>query len=199
MKKDLSPKERRKIPRQPVPERDPSERAHTFDEVSLGYSPQMARLEALRCLQCKKPKCVLGCPVRVMIPDFIKHIADGDYLGAARIIKESNALPAVTGRVCPQEDQCEKHCVIGLKGEPVAIGKLERFAADYERLHGERNTPEIATATGRKVGIVGAGPSGLTAAGELAKLGHQVVVFFSWQRINALQKEANGHRSIKHS
>ncbi len=177
MENEPTKAERLKIPRQPVPEQSPEVRRKNFEEVSLGYSPQMARLEALRCLQCKKPKCVLGCPVRVVIPEFIQHIADGEFLEAARVIKESNALPAVTGRVCPQEDQCEKHCVIGLKGEPVAIGKLERFAADYEREHGPSSKVEKDPPTGRRIGIVGAGPSGLTAAKDLARWGHDVVVF----------------------
>jgi glutamate synthase (NADPH/NADH) small chain len=169
--------ERRKIPRQRMPEQDPQTRRKNFDEVNLGYTPQMARLEALRCLQCKKPKCVLGCPVRVVIPEFIKHIADGEFMQAAEVIKQANALPAVTGRVCPQEDQCEKHCVIGLKGEPVAIGKLERFAADYERAHRTDEPPEKEPPTSRKIAIVGAGPAGLTAARDLARWGHEVVVF----------------------
>ncbi len=175
MKKDS--KKRNKIPRQSAPERDPEERRKDFEEVSLGYTPAMARLEASRCLQCKKPKCVMGCPVRVFIPEFIRRIAEGDFLGAAEKIKETNALPAVTGRVCPQEDQCEKHCVIGLKGEPVAIGKLERFAADYERNQGKREIPEPAPPTGRKIAIIGAGPAGLAAAGDLARQGHEVVIF----------------------
>lgn len=166
-----------KIPRQPAPEQAPEVRRKNFQEVSLGYTPQMARLEALRCLQCKKPKCVLGCPVRVVIPEFIKLIAEGDFLAAARKIKEDNSLPAVTGRVCPQEDQCEKYCVTGLKGEPVAIGKLERFVADYERQQGVIEKFDPPPPTGKKIAIVGAGPAGLTAAGVLAKRGHEVVVF----------------------
>lgn len=166
-----------KIPRTPVPEQNPEERRKNFQEVSLGYTPAMAQLEASRCIQCKKPKCVLGCPVRVAIPDFIKQVAEGNFLEAARIIKESNPLPAVTGRVCPQEDQCEKHCVIGIKGEPLAIGKLERFVADYERTHQKVKTLKTEPSTGKKNAIIGAGPAGLAAAGELAKLGHEVVIF----------------------
>lgn len=166
-----------KQPRQKEPELAPEVRKHSFQEVALGYTPEMARLEASRCLQCKKPKCVLGCPVRVMIPEFIRQIAEGNFLEAARIIKEQNPLPAVTGRVCPQEDQCEKHCVIGLKGEPIAIGKLEKFAADYERTHGRVQRVHVAPPTGKKVAIIGAGPAGLAAAGELARLGHEVVIF----------------------
>ncbi len=166
-----------KIPRTPAPEQDPEERSHNFQEVSLGYTPAMAQLEASRCLLCKKPKCVLGCPVHVAIPDFIKLVSEGDFLGAAQKVKEANSLPAVTGRVCPQEDQCEKHCVVGLKGEPIAIGKLERFVADYERIHGKETQEEIAPPTGRKVAIIGAGPAGLSAAADLAKLGHEIVIF----------------------
>jgi glutamate synthase (NADPH) small chain len=166
-----------KRPRTLAPEQSPEERKKNFKEVSLGYSPAMAQLEASRCIQCKKPKCVIGCPVRVAIPDFIKQVAEGDFLEAARIIKESNALPAVTGRVCPQEDQCEKHCVIGIKGEPLAIGKLERFVADYERLHREAEVVEVEPSTGKKIAIIGAGPAGLAAAGDLAKWGHEVVIF----------------------
>jgi glutamate synthase (NADPH/NADH) small chain len=171
------PPKGKKIPRQPVPERPPEIRKKNFSEVTLGYTPAMAQLEASRCIQCKKPKCVLGCPVRVMIPQFIKLIAEGNFAEAARKIKESNSLPAVTGRVCPQEDQCEKYCVLGLKGEPVAIGKLEQFAADYERLHEKISIPEPSPPTGKKIAIIGAGPAGLTAAGDLAKLGHEVVIF----------------------
>ena len=167
----------KKIPRQPVPEQLPEARSKSFDEVSYGYTPVMAKLEASRCLQCKKPKCVMGCPVHVAIPEFIKLIAAGDFIAAARKIKETNSLPAVTGRVCPQEDQCEKYCVLGLKNEPVAIGQLERFAADYERREGKIEIPELAPSTGKKIAIIGAGPAGLTTAGDLAKLGHEVVIF----------------------
>ena len=174
MKKGLP---KNKTPRTPAPERSANERKKDFKEVSLGYSPAMAQLEASRCIQCKKPKCVLGCPVRVAIPEFIQQVAKGDFLEAARIVKESNALPAITGRVCPQEDQCEKHCIIGIKGEPLAIGKLERFVADYERLHQNLETIETAPSTGKKIAIVGAGPAGLAAAGDLAKWGHEVVIF----------------------
>lgn len=170
-------KQRNKTPRTQAPEQNPEERKKNFQEVSLGYSPAMAQLEASRCIQCKKPKCVIGCPVRVAIPDFIKQVAEGDFLAAAHIVKKSNALPAVTGRVCPQEDQCEKHCVIGIKGEPLAIGKLERFVADYERLHQDLEPIEISPPSGKKIAIIGAGPAGLAAAGDLAKWGHEVVIF----------------------
>jgi glutamate synthase (NADPH) small chain len=176
MDKKTQPKGNKR-PRTPAPEQNPEERKKNFKEVSLGYSPAMAQLEASRCIQCKKPKCVIGCPVRVAIPDFIKQVAAGDFLEAARIVKESNALPGVTGRVCPQEDQCEKHCVIGIKGEPLAIGKLERFVADYEQGHRNLELIEKAPSTGKKIAIIGAGPAGLAAAGDLAKWGHEVVIF----------------------
>jgi len=166
-----------KIPRQPMPEQAPAERVRNFKEVPLGYSDETARLEASRCLQCKRPTCVDGCPVRIDIPGFIRAIGDGEFLESIRVIKLTNSLPAVCGRVCPQEEQCEKLCVLAKKGESVAIGKLERFAADYER---ERErlviTPPVEKKNGR-VAIVGSGPAGLTAAGELAKMGYHVTVF----------------------
>ena len=137
-----------KIPRQAMPEQDPGERIRNFEEVPRGHAPETAILEAKRCIQCKKPGCVEGCPVDVQIPKFIKQIAEGDFLGAARTLKETNSLPAVCGRVCPQEDQCEKTCILGKKGEPVAIGRLERFAADYERNGGAVAIPEIAPSNG---------------------------------------------------
>ena len=166
-----------KIPRQAMPEQDPGERIRNFEEVPRGYAPETAILEAKRCIQCKKPGCVEGCPVEVQIPKFIKQIAEGDFLGAARTLKETNSLPAVCGRVCPQEDQCEKTCILGKKGEPVAIGRLERFAADYERNGGAVAIPEIAPSNGKKVAVIGAGPSGLTIAGDLVKLGYDITVF----------------------
>ncbi|MBW1645180.1 MAG: NADPH-dependent glutamate synthase [Deltaproteobacteria bacterium] len=173
----MSADKKQKIPRQPMPEQEPKVRARNFDEVPFGYSPETAMLEASRCLQCKKPKCVEGCPVNVKIPEFIGLIAEGDFVGAARKLKETNALPAVCGRVCPQETQCEAKCVVGKKGEPVAIGRLERFAADYERDHDAVTKPAMAPSTGKKVAIVGSGPAGLTCAGDLIKLGHEVTVF----------------------
>jgi glutamate synthase (NADPH) small chain len=165
-----------RIPRQPMPEQDPRARATNFNEVALGYSARTARLEASRCLQCKNPQCVKGCPVGVDIPGFLKHIAEGQFDQAAARLKETNALPAICGRVCPQETQCEARCVLGRKHEPVAVGRLERFAADYEREHGAISLPRQSTPTGKRVAVVGSGPAGLTCAAELAKLGHQVVV-----------------------
>jgi glutamate synthase (NADPH) small chain len=172
------PKEKKeKIPRQQMPEQDPQKRVGNFGEVPLGYSPETAIAEAKRCIQCKKPGCISGCPVDVKIPEFIKDIAQGDFIAAAHKLKETNALPAVCGRVCPQEDQCEKHCILGKKGEPVAIGRLERFAADFERASGNVEIPPAVKPNGRKVAIAGAGPSGLTIAGDLVKLGYDVTVF----------------------
>ena len=174
--KETKPK-KEKIPRQKMPEQKPEVRARNFEEVPFGYSPELAQLEANRCIQCKKPKCMTGCPVNVRIPEFIKLIRDGDFLAAARKIKEDNSLPAVCGRVCPQEEQCEAVCILAKKGASVAIGNLERFAADYERAHGGFQIPEIPPPTGKKIAIVGSGPSGLTAAGMLAREGHKVTVF----------------------
>lgn len=159
----------------PIAEQEPEVRAKNFDEVTLGYSLEKAVREAMRCLNCKNKPCMKGCPVGVRIPEFIAKVAEGDLASAYDIIKTTNSLPAVCGRVCPQENQCEGKCVRGIKGEPVAIGRLERFVADYMR----GNEPEIKLPepNGHKVAIVGAGPSGLTAAGDLAKLGYEVTVF----------------------
>lgn len=161
----------------PMREQDPKKRGKNFEEVPHGYSEEEAIKEAKRCLQCKKPPCVSGCPVHVKIPEFIKLIAEGDFAAAARKLKETNALPAVCGRVCPQETQCEIKCVLGKKGEPIAIGNLERFAADWERDNAEIIIPKIKPKNGKKIGVVGSGPSGLTLAGELAKEGFDVTVF----------------------
>jgi glutamate synthase (NADPH/NADH) small chain len=166
-----------KIPRQPMPEQDPKKRSKNFDEVPYGYTPELAQKEASRCLQCKKPKCIEGCPVGVKIPEFINLITEGDFIGAAKKLKEDNSLPAVCGRVCPQESQCESFCVLGKKDEPVAVGRLERFAADYERGKGTVDLPQLPPPTGKKVAVVGSGPAGLTLAGDLVKYGHQVTVF----------------------
>jgi glutamate synthase (NADPH/NADH) small chain len=165
-----------KTPRQAMPEQDPRKRIYNFDEVALGYAPETALAEASRCLGCKKPRCVEGCPVAVDIPGFIGLVQAGDFAAAARKIKETNALPAICGRVCPQESQCEVKCVLAHKGDPVAIGRLERFVADYEREQGLVEAPAAAPPTGRKVAIVGSGPAGLAAAADLARAGHQVAV-----------------------
>ncbi len=170
-----------KIPRQAMPEQAPEDRARNFDEVPYGYTEELAVLEASRCLKCKKPRCVEGCPVKVDIPAFIALVEQGEFIEAALKVKEQNALPAVCGRVCPQEEQCEKLCVLGVKGEPVAIGRLERFVADYERNSGNIKIPKIAAKTGKRVVVVGAGPAGLTVAGDLIRLGHEVTVFEALQ------------------
>ncbi len=161
----------------PMPKQDHRARIYNFNEVALGYTKEMAKEEALRCLQCKKAFCVDGCPVEIDIPAFIKLIQDGDFLGAVRKVKEKNSLPGICGRVCPQEEQCEIECILSKKGEPIAIGRLERFVADYEIQQGEIRAPAIPDRTGHGVAVVGAGPAGLTVAGELAKLGHDVTIF----------------------
>ena len=160
----------------PVREQDPKVRATNFEEVCLGYNEEEAREEASRCIQCKNPKCVKGCPVSINIPGFIKEVEEGNIEEAAKVIALSSALPAVCGRVCPQESQCEGQCIRGIKGEPVSIGKLERFVADWSREHGI--VPEAPEKTnGKKVAVIGSGPSGLTCAGDLAKLGYEVTIF----------------------
>ncbi|OYD14920.1 glutamate synthase (NADPH), homotetrameric [candidate division WOR-3 bacterium JGI_Cruoil_03_44_89] len=160
-------------------EQPPKERIKNFNEVPYGYSPEEAIEEAKRCLGCKKRPCVEGCPVEIDIPGFIKAIAEGDFRKAIKIMKGNNALPAICGRVCPQEEQCEKCCIVGKikNSEPVAIGRLERFIADWEAEQGKLEIPPRPTPTGKKVAVVGAGPAGLTVAGDLAKLGHEVVIF----------------------
>jgi glutamate synthase (NADPH/NADH) small chain len=170
-----------KIPRQPMPEQEPKVRAKNFDEVPFGYSPEIAMREASRCIQCKNPGCMAGCPVEIDIPAFINRVKEGDFKGAIAKIKEKNALPAVCGRVCPQEVQCENNCILGKKGEPVAIGRLERFCADWERAQGEVSIPEKEASTGKRVAVVGSGPSGLTVAGDLILKGHDVTVFEAFQ------------------
>ena len=167
---NMSPK------KNPMPTQEPSVRAHNFSEVALGYTEQMAIDEALRCLNCKNMPCVSGCPVNIHIPEFIGKIKEGDFEGAYQIISKSSSLPAVCGRVCPQETQCESKCVRGIKGESVGIGRLERFVADWHNAHSDK-APECAEKNGHKVAIVGSGPSGLTCAGDLARLGYEVTVF----------------------
>ena len=173
----ISAKERMAITRQTMPAQDPQERAHNFNEVNLGLPEQLALLEARRCLQCKVAKCINGCPVMVNIPRFINFLVEGNLRAAAESLLGDNALPAVTGRVCPQETQCEEQCIRGLKGTPVAIGYLERFVADWARQQAEGIATEQAAPTGKRVAIVGSGPAGLTAAGELVKYGHSVTIY----------------------
>jgi glutamate synthase (NADPH/NADH) small chain len=172
----------KKNPRVAMPEQEPSVRARNFLEVPTGYTVKMAQEEAARCLQCKKPGCVAGCPVGVDIPGFIDLIAEGDMTGAIRNLWSKNALPAVCGRVCPQEVQCEGLCIVGRKGEPVAIGNLERFAADYERENGSGELPPKSEPTGKKIAVVGSGPSGLTVAGDLIVKGHDVTIFEAFHK-----------------
>ena len=169
--KKISPK------KTPIPEQDPLVRKTNFGEVALGYTPELAQQEAARCLQCKDPKCVTGCPMSVPIPRFIKAVREGDLAGAIEIVKEANLMPAVCGRVCPQENQCEKFCTLAKKMDPVGIGRLERFVADQEMKNGGTKTPVMAPSTGRKVAVVGSGPSGLTCAYDLARQGHAVTIF----------------------
>ncbi len=166
-----------KIPRQEMPKQKPEERIKNFNEVALGYTEENALKEASRCLQCPKPFCVDGCPVNIDIPAFIKLIKEQKYIEAVKKIKEDNALPAICGRVCPQEEQCEKKCVLGLKGEPVAIGRLERFVADYEAEKGVIDIPKIEKENNIKVAIVGSGPGGLTCAADLRRMGYSVTIF----------------------
>jgi len=162
--------------RQKMPEQDPKQRAKNFNEVALGFSKEQAIEEAKRCIQCKKPKCVEGCPVEVKIPGFIKYVANGDFDSAIKEIKTDNALPSICGRVCPQETQCESSCILSKKGASVSIGRLERFVSDHERKKGV-DIPEKPSSTGKKVAIVGSGPAGLTAAADLARMGHSVTIF----------------------
>ncbi|MDR1492692.1 MAG: NADPH-dependent glutamate synthase [Planctomycetaceae bacterium] len=168
--------------RTPMPEQPPKIRARNFLEVPLGYTPEMARQEAARCIGCKKPLCVTGCPVNVNIPAFLKLIADGEFAAAARKIKETNALPAVCGRVCPQESQCESKCILGKKFEPVAIGRCERFAADFERANPLVEKSQILSKNGKKIAVIGAGPSGITVAGDLILLGYEVTIFEAFHK-----------------
>ncbi len=163
--------------REPMPKQEPKLRVQNFDEVALGYSKESAVREASRCLACKKSPCIAGCPVDIDIPAFIDLVRHGDFIGAIHKIKEKNSLPAICGRVCPQEEQCEKVCVLSKKGQPIAIGRLERFVADYEFKEGDVRVPSIPAPTGKKVAVIGAGPAGLSAASDLAKMGHKVTVF----------------------
>jgi glutamate synthase (NADPH/NADH) small chain len=160
-----------------MPNQDARQRINNFDEVAIGYDEEQALVEASRCLDCKKPLCVEGCPVDINIPLFIKFIKEKDYAKAVQTIKEKNNLPAICGRVCPQENQCEKRCVLGKKYQPVAIGGLERFVADWEMKHSADTRPVVLPPSGKKVAIIGSGPAGLTAAADLARLGHQVTIF----------------------
>lgn len=170
-----------RIPRVPVREQDPKVRATNFEEVCYGYNAEEAQLEATRCLSCKNPRCVSACPVNIQIPSFISKVVEGDFAGAASVIAQDSSLPAICGRVCPQETQCEGSCILGVKGEPVAIGKLERFVADWSRENGGVKT-EVAQPNGHKVAVIGSGPAGLACASDLAKLGYDVTIFEALHR-----------------
>ena len=165
----------------PIPEQDAKVRATNFEEVTLGYTEEMAIEEAKRCLNCKNPLCRSGCPVSVRIPEFIEKVAEGDFEGAYEVITSTNLLPAVCGRVCPQEKQCESKCIRGIKGESVGIGALERFVADYHRTH-KKEAASLPASNGHKVAVVGSGPSGLTCAGSLAKEGYDVTVYEAFHK-----------------
>jgi len=183
MAEGTSPKEKKeKKNRVRMPEQDPQVRARNFLEVPTGYTPEMAKEEAARCLQCKNPGCVDGCPVGIDIPGFIKLAKEGDFTQSIRNVWTQNSLPAICGRVCPQETQCEGKCILAKKGEPVAIGNLERFVADWERAHGSGALPPKAAPTGKRVAVVGAGPAGLTVAGDLIQKGHEVTVFEAFHK-----------------
>jgi glutamate synthase (NADPH/NADH) small chain len=175
----MAERERKKLDlnRREMPKQAPEVRCHNFTEVALGYQIETAVEEAKRCLQCKKPKCMPKCPVEIEIPRFIKCIAERDFAAGIRILKQRNVLPAVCGRVCPQEEQCEGGCILEKKGGQIGIGRLERFLADWEASQGELERPAISPHTGRKVAVVGGGPAGLTVAGDLVKLGHQITIF----------------------
>ena len=177
MPENEKPKPKIDLNRREMPKQEHHIRSHNFFEVALGYTAQLAMEEAQRCLQCKKPFCVADCPVNIKIPEFIHAVAEGDFASGTRILKERNSLPSVCGRVCPQEEQCESHCALTKKGGTIAIGRLERFLGDWEGAQAEAALPEMSTPTGKKVAIIGGGPAGLTAAADLIKAGHQVVIY----------------------
>ena len=190
LRKAMKPKERTAIPRVKMNELDPEYRSHTrLEEVNQGLTAEQARTEASRCLDCANPTCMTGCPVGINIPSFIKNIERGEFLEAAKVLKETSALPAVCGRVCPQEKQCESKCIhLKMGHEAVAIGYLERFAADYERESGQISLPEVAQPNGMKVAVIGSGPAGLSFAGDMAKLGYEVTVFEALHEIGGVLK-----------
>jgi glutamate synthase (NADPH/NADH) small chain len=189
LRKSMKNRERAAVARVKMPELEADYRSHSYDEVNLGLSLEQALAEARRCLDCPDPSCMAGCPVEINIPGFIKNIERNEILEAARVLKETSALPAVCGRVCPQEKQCESRCIhLKMKGEPVAIGYLERFAADYERKSGAISVPPCAPANGVKIAVVGSGPAGLSFAGEMAKWGYEVTVYEALHEIGGVLK-----------
>ena len=182
----LTAKQRGQLPKVFWAEQDPAERVRNIREVPFAYTPAQARAEAVRCLSCKNEPCVSGCPVGVDVPGFLKLVAEGDFRGAIRLIKETNLLPAICGRVCPQESQCQENCMVAKVhkdlGFAVSVGKIEAFLADWEREEGGVELPAVGASTGRRVAIIGAGPSGLTCAGDLRRLGHEAVVFEAFHK-----------------
>lgn len=186
----LKPRDRMQLPMQEMPSQEPKVRAKNIEEVAIGYSEAQVKIEAERCLQCKNAPCIKGCPVAIDIPGFIKAAAEGDYQRSVNIIKKSSMLPAICGRVCPQETQCMETCTVGKglkdKDKSVAIGRIERFVADWERESGSMSLPEIAPPTGKKVAIVGSGPAGLTAAADVRKAGHEVVLFEAFHKLGGV-------------
>jgi glutamate synthase (NADPH/NADH) small chain len=185
-KDSLKPKERMQIPQQAMPSQDAVDRRGNMCQVELGYSAEQARVEAMRCLQCKNAPCIKGCPVSIDIPRFIKHIAEGDFQGGVDVIKETSILPAVCGRVCPQESQCQAVCTVGKGlrdvGKSVSIGRLERFVADWEREQGSAEKPKVADATGKKVAVIGSGPASITVAADVRRAGHDVTMFEAFHK-----------------
>ncbi len=185
-RRELKAKDRLDIPLQEMPAQDPVERGRNINEVALGYVEAQARVEALRCLQCKNAPCIKGCPVKVNIPGFIQAVAEGEYKQAADIIKETNLLPAICGRVCPQEKQCQAYCTVGKSlrdaEKAVSIGRVERFVADWEDAMGLRSVPEVKPGTGKRIAVIGSGPAGLTAAADLRREGHEVVVYEAFHK-----------------
>ncbi|MCC8146153.1 MAG: NADPH-dependent glutamate synthase [Bacteroidales bacterium] len=189
LRKSMKNKERADIPRVKMPELDPDFRSHNYEEVNLGLSLEQALTEAKRCLDCPDPQCITGCPVEINIPKFIKNIERNNVLEAAKTLKETSALPAVCGRVCPQEKQCESRCIyLKMKKEAVAIGYLERFASDFERESGSISVPELAESNGMKIAVVGSGPAGLSFAGDMVKLGYDVTVYEALHEIGGVLK-----------
>jgi glutamate synthase (NADPH/NADH) small chain len=182
----MAEKKKLDLQRRGMPKQAPEIRRHNFDEVALGYPAEVAIEEARRCIQCKKPGCVANCPVEIDIPGVLARAAEGDFAGGVRVLKDKNCLPAVCGRVCPQEEQCEKTCVLGKKGGQVAIGRVERFLADWEAAQGALRPPPLPAPSGRRVVVIGGGPAGLTVAGDLAKLGHDVTIFEALHRMGGV-------------